>query len=428
MIRKIFLGIVLMLLTASRSPQPTPEQVLADAARYTVKIQVLNQIAFNQDSGGALSGTGFLIDRKRGWLLTNAHVATRSPSFIKVSFKDGDQIEAKRIHVDPLMDLAIIAISPKSIPDTAIEAELSCNGYPPSGTSVMAFGHPWGLSYTATRGIVSGLAWFYPSQMIQTDAAINSGNSGGPLISLTDGRVIGINTSTYQPDDKDKSATAISLAEPMPSVCRVIDLLKSGTDTRLRMLPVAIATSGDDLRPRVAQVFQQGLDFQPGDMIISVNASAKISTFSELLSSLRGLNDEVTVAVERKGEIYDVRSPIRIVPDPLKVRSINLSGLIIAEPWRIDDFEVNPGHNLIVDWYESDEEAALTDAKVSDFIVSVDGHEFSDVRNLYNYLENLPATATVDIMLKRVASAPEFHREYRHISLSRGKLEWVSAQ
>ena len=88
---------------------------------------------------------------------------------------------------------------------------------------------------------------------------------------------------------------------------------------------------------------------------------------------------------------------------------------------------MNPHHNLIVDWYESGEEAALTDAKVSDFIVSVDGREFSGVDALYAYLESLPADATVEIILKRAASAAEFFREYRHIKLSRRKLKWESA-
>ncbi|MCZ8368846.1 MAG: trypsin-like peptidase domain-containing protein [Porphyrobacter sp.] len=200
--------------SAVAQASPTAEYVLAEASRYTVKIQVQNEIALNQDQPGSASGTGFLIDRQRGWLLTNAHVATRSPATIKVQFKDGKQlIAAKRIHVDPLMDLAILEIPTASVPIGATEADLACDQMPVAGTSVLAFGHPWGLSFTASRGIVSGLAWFYPNQMIQTDAAINSGNSGGPLISLTDGRVIGINTSTYQPEDDGAGATAIGLAE-----------------------------------------------------------------------------------------------------------------------------------------------------------------------------------------------------------------------
>ena len=108
MITKVFrfaaLGMLLSTpLTAT--PAPTPEQILADASRYTVKVQVLNEIALNQDDGGASMGTGFLINKKRGWLLTNAHVATRSPSTIKVSFRNGEEFEAKRIHVDPVIDL-----------------------------------------------------------------------------------------------------------------------------------------------------------------------------------------------------------------------------------------------------------------------------------------------------------------------------------
>jgi S1-C subfamily serine protease len=205
-------------------PVPSPEQVLADAARYTVKVQVLNDIALNRDESGARSGTGFLIDRKRGWVLTNAHVVTRSPSTVKISFKDGQQIDANRIHVDPLIDLAVLTVSPSQIPASAIEAPLACDKLPDPGIPVFAYGHPWNMSYTATRGIVSGLAWFYPSQQIQTDAVINSGNSGGPLIDLTDGRVIGINTSTYKPDEKDEGATAISLAEPMPPAAPVISM------------------------------------------------------------------------------------------------------------------------------------------------------------------------------------------------------------
>lgn len=427
--RRLFIVSVLLTLTAAKPPSPTPEQILSNAALYTVKIQVRNEIAFNQDEAGSAEGTGFLIDRERGWLLTNAHVATRSPSVVKVTFKDGKPIEAKRIHVDPLIDLAVLAIPPQSIPDTARQAQLACGGLPQSGTSVFAYGHPWGLSFTASRGIVSGMSWFYPSHLIQTDAAINSGNSGGPLISLNDGRVIGINTSTYQPDDSDAGATAIGLAEPMPAICRIVELLKAEADTRLRMLPLAVATSGDDLRPRVAQLFEESLDFQTGDIIKRVDGSDAVTTFPDLLSKLRGSNDSgVVVTVERNGKLIDVRSPVRVIADPLKVRSINLSGLIIAKGWRIDDFESNPRRNLVVDWYESGEEAALVGAKLYDYIVSVDGRKFDELEPLYEYLEGLPNDSTVEIILKRVAAANEFNREYRHITLSKSKLAWVSAQ
>lgn len=425
--RSIFLPLAALALMGASSPIPTSEEILASAQHYTVKIQVQNEIALNQDEAGSASGTGFLIDGKRGWLLTNAHVASRSPAVIKVSFKGGEQLVAKRIHVDPLLDLAILAIPPKSIPDTAIEAKLACDGLPPAGTSVLAYGHPWGLSYTASRGIVSGLAWFYPSQLIQTDATINSGNSGGPLISLSDGRVIGINTSTYQPEDNDRGATAISLAEPMPNVCRIVDLLKAGADPSLKMLHVATAVSGDDLRPRVAQIYQTGTNLQSGDIITKVNGGRTLSSLSELHSDLRGVEEKVTLTVDRQGQLLDVQTSVRMVQDPLKVEAVNLSGLIISQPWRLDDLEVNPKGLLFVDWYEADEEAALTDARLDDYIVSVDGREFKAVDKLYSYLEKLPEDAKVTLVLVRATAAAEFYREYSHITLSRKKLKWVAA-
>ena len=407
---------------------PTPEQILADASRYTVKVSVLTEIGLNQDTGGSGSGTGFLIDKERGWLLTNAHVATRSPSTIKVSFRRGEEVEAKRIHVDPLIDLAVLVIPTDKIPSDAVEASLACDSVPAAGTSVLAYGHPWGMSYTASRGIVAGLAWMYPSQFIQTDAVINSGNSGGPLISLNDGRVVGINTATYQPEEKDEGATAISLAEPMPGICKIVDLLKGGKDTKLRLLPIAVATAGDDLRPRVAKVFQSEVQFQSGDIITAVNGGTEVSTLPELLTDLRGLNGGVTISVERDGQDVDVQSPVNVVPDPLKVRSINFSGLIIGRPWMLDDYDVNTGNHLIVEWYETAEEASLSGMEIADYIVSVDGRRFSELDALYSYLDKLPEDEVVQFMVKRRATAEEYFYEYHQISLARTKLGWVSAE
>ena len=280
-------ALVIASLSHGALAETTPEQVLADAARYTVKIEVLSRMGLNQDDGGSGLGTGFLIDKRRGWIVTNAHVSTRSPANIKVSFKGGEKIEAKRIHVDPLIDLAILEIAGADIPTDASEAQLDCGGEIQPGSSVFAYGHPWGLSFTASRGIVAGMSWFYPSHLIQTDAAINSGNSGGPLINISSGKVQGINTSNYK-DRNDENATSVGLAEPIQPVCRIVDLLKQDRDTRLRQLPVALATSGDDLRPRVAYLYDQASGFLTGDIVTRVNGSKVIKDLPDLANSLRG--------------------------------------------------------------------------------------------------------------------------------------------
>ena len=143
-----------------------------------------------EDSKETSNGAGFLIDRNRGWILTNAHVVSYSPSIHKIAFHNHDYISAQKIYVDPNLDLAILQVPSSEIPKTAHEAKLDCNSNVSTGHPVGAFGHPWGYSFTGTRGIISGID---DVEMLQTDAPINPGNSGGPLFN-EDGDVIGINS------------------------------------------------------------------------------------------------------------------------------------------------------------------------------------------------------------------------------------------
>ena len=401
-----------------------PEGVLRDAALYTVKVKTFGDIGLNKDEGGTLTGTGFLIDRKRGWILTNAHVATRSPAKIEVSFKDGASIAAKRIHVDAYIDMAVLQIPVSNIPDTAIEPKLTCNNLPAAGTSVFAYGHPWGIPYTATRGIVSGVSWFYPHEHVQTDALINSGNSGGPLISTSNGQVVGVNTATYKKKN-DTNATAISLAEPMPAICHVISLLREGKDTRLRLLPLATATSGDDIKPRVARAYDDNTRFQPGDLIVKVNGSGPVRSLPDLIDRLRGAGEQATITVDRQGASIDIETPLQTKPDPLKNHSVNISGMIVSNPWKLDDHELSPEGNLVIDWIENAKEAALTEAKVSDRIVSVDGQKFRSADALYSYLAAQKPDAQINFILRGRADEPEYLMEYRQVTLSRAGLELI---
>jgi len=117
-----------------------------------------------------------------------------------------------------------------------------------------------------------------------------------------------------------------------------------------------------------------------------------------------------------------------VVADPLKARSINFSGLIIGRPWRLDDFDRNPDNQLIVEWYEITEEVSLSGIEVSDYILSVDGRRFSEIDELYSYLDQLPEGTVVEFMVKRLSKAMEFYSEYHQISLTRTKLGWVTVQ
>ena len=96
--------------------------MLEAAAGYTVKIKRASGIGLNEDSGNSAHATGFLVDKQRGWVLTNAHVASRSPTTLSVSFKGQPYMKAKRIFVDRLTDVAVLQFEPAAIPASADEA------------------------------------------------------------------------------------------------------------------------------------------------------------------------------------------------------------------------------------------------------------------------------------------------------------------
>ncbi len=137
-------------------------------------------------------GSGFIISED-GYILTNNHMVEDAKK-VKIELADGRKFDAKIIGTDPESDIAVVKIEAKNLP----YLELADSDELEVGEWVLAIGNPLRLSHTVTAGIVSakgrsvGLANF--ESFIQTDAAINRGNSGGPLLNL-DGRVVGINTA-----------------------------------------------------------------------------------------------------------------------------------------------------------------------------------------------------------------------------------------
>jgi S1-C subfamily serine protease len=157
---------------AAEDPPADGEAVFHQAEQYTVRVRPSIKLPFESDEQGTFSGAGFVVDSRRGWILTNAHVAGRSPSTIQIAFKDRDYRQATKLYVDPLLDLAVLSLDPSGIPSGTTAATLDCEEAPPVGHPVGAYGHPWGLPFTGTRGIVSGVADQKSTEMLQTDAPI----------------------------------------------------------------------------------------------------------------------------------------------------------------------------------------------------------------------------------------------------------------
>ncbi len=144
------------------------------------------------------AGSGAVVDAGDGLVVTNFHVV-RNATAIEIGLRDGRHFPAELVGVAPAVDLAILRVAAKNLP----ALPLGESSRVAVGDYVVAIGNPFGLGQTVTAGIVSatdrGLGGNDPRRFIQTDAPINSGNSGGPLIN-TRGEIIGINSALISPD------------------------------------------------------------------------------------------------------------------------------------------------------------------------------------------------------------------------------------
>jgi len=169
-------------------------------------------------------GSGVVIDGKRGFILTNAHVIERAGT-IKIVLQDEREFEAQIVGADPDSDLAVLKIdSDESLPaiDMGSSDDLMI------GETVIAIGNPFGFSHTVTTGVISAVDRSIRTDdrvfhnFIQIDASINPGNSGGPLLNIN-GELIGINTAIYA------KAQGIGFAIPISKARKIIsDLIQFG--------------------------------------------------------------------------------------------------------------------------------------------------------------------------------------------------------
>src|SRR3954468_13666910 len=185
------------------------------------------------------TGSGFVLDDK-GDILTNAHVVASSLD-VRVSFSDHRTVAARVIGKDPDTDLAVLGVNPSGLHLHPLQ--LGDSGAVRVGDPTVAIGNPFGLERTLTTGVVSALqrritapSGFAIDDVIQTDAALNPGNSGGPLLDAM-GRVIGVN-SQIATGESSGGNTGIGFAVPSATVKRVLPQLESAGRVRRPFLGI----------------------------------------------------------------------------------------------------------------------------------------------------------------------------------------------
>ncbi len=273
-------------------------------------------------------GSGVIVDADKGYIVTNNHVIANA-DVINVALQDGREFKATLIGSDPSTDVALLQIDA-----TELEAlQLAEIDEVRVGDYVVAIGNPFGVGQTVTQGIVSalgrgGLNNDNYEDFIQTDAAINMGNSGGALVNL-DGELIGINTAIISGSG---TSAGIAFAVPVNMIAAVMDQLEQFGEVRRGQLGVQI----QDLTTAMESALQTGAgrgalvtSVLPGsaaeraglevsDVIVAVDKDAVDSgrDLRNIVGLLR-LNQEVTLQVYRDGKKQSLNAVIGGVEESL---------------------------------------------------------------------------------------------------------------
>jgi serine protease Do len=279
-------------------------------------------------------GSGFVVDGKEGLVVTNNHVIDGADEII-VNFNDGTKLKVEKVlGKDTKTDLALLKVTPKKpLPSVPFGSSNRLK----VGDWVMAIGNPFGLGGSVTVGIISAKQRDINSgpydDYLQTDAAINKGNSGGPLFNM-DGEVIGVNTAIISPTG---GSIGIGFAVPSDTATIVVDQLRQFGETRRGWLGVKIQTITDDM----AEAY--GVKEHTGALVASVTpdspaAKAGIQDGDLILkfdgkdvTSMRGLprlvaqtpiGKDVDVELLRKGQRTILKVAIgRLVEESEPVKS-----------------------------------------------------------------------------------------------------------
>jgi S1-C subfamily serine protease len=254
------------------------------------------------------SGAGSVLDLK-GHILTAEHVVEGASS-LSVEFEDGTVRSAKLLGRDSAIDAAVLRIDPSGL--TLHPLTLGTLASVKVGDSVFAIGDPFGYPRSLSAGLVSGLDrtieapnGFTVAHAIQTDAAFNPGNSGGPLLDAR-GRVIGVVDQIATGDSPAGTNTGVGFAVPVDVVKAVLPQLERGATPAHAYLGVAAA----DATPSGALVQQvtsgspaDEAGVEAGDVVVALGTS-KVTGVSDLVAATAAHQpgDHLTVTVERNGE------------------------------------------------------------------------------------------------------------------------------
>lgn len=288
--------------TTTPTAQPVARTNSPISAVYERAKESAVEVSTSATAGGA-TGSGFVIDNE-GHIVTNQHVVGGADS-VTVEFSDGSEVSADIVGTDPSTDIAVLDVdrSPSLLKPLSFAPEGSLQ----VGNEVIAIGSPFGLEGTLTRGVISALGreirspnGFTIENAVQTDAALNHGNSGGPVLD-TQGRVVGV---AAQIRSESGGSDGIGYAIPGDTAQRVARQLIQNGSVDHAYLGVTLNDDGPAELGRVvdgAPADDAGL--QTGDVVTAVDGN-EIDSGDELRAAIDAHQpgDKITLTIQRGGD------------------------------------------------------------------------------------------------------------------------------
>ncbi|HEX6763505.1 MAG TPA: trypsin-like peptidase domain-containing protein [Gaiellaceae bacterium] len=340
-------GVANAALQAPTTSGITPERIYKRDAPGVVQITSTTVTSQTSDPFGFPSspqttqslGSGFVID-KAGHIVTNYHVVSGATR-VQVSFSGQDQLNAKVVGSDPSTDIAVLKIDTHSRALTPLM--LGNSDGVNVGDAVYAIGNPFGFTRTLTAGVVSALQRqiVAPNSLeidgvIQTDAAINHGNSGGPLLDA-DGRVIGVTSQISTGTTGEQGNIGIGFAIPINTVRNVAaQIIKSG-----KVAHAFLGVSTVPITPEIAGLFN--LPTKKGLIVNQVTQGSGAAR-----AGIKGPSTNVVV----QGETYPLGGDIIVSADHEPVTS--------AEQLREAIAQHKPGDSLSLEIYRHGKKKSVT--------------------------------------------------------------------
>ncbi|MCL1038599.1 DegQ family serine endoprotease [Shewanella submarina] len=353
-------------------------------------------------------GSGVIIDADEGYIVTNNHVIDNADEIL-IGLHDGREFTAKLVGRDEDSDIALLQIEADGL--TAVKSADS--DALRVGDFAVAIGNPFGLGQTVTSGIVSalgrsGLGIEMLENFIQTDAAINSGNSGGALVNLN-GELIGINTAIVAPGGGN---VGIGFAIPANMMHSLVDQILEHGEVRRGVLGI----SGQDLDSKLAKAF--GLETQhgafvnevvpdsaaddgglkAGDIITSVNGK-KIKSFQELRAKIAtlGAGAKVKLGLVRDGDEKTVKVTLGAQ------NQSKLASAGGAHPMLQGATLENAGKGVEITEVTPNSPAAQSGLLKGDVIVGINRSKVANLKALTDYLKDANGTVALKIVRDDVA-------------------------